>query len=488
MSAKGRYLKSPDLFPISQLKRKMNTIGFAILWVSMAVVLAAFAIGGDGIQNLPLYLVIIATIIGSVSIGICMTLTGDIGIEHGLSFPVYMRAPFGTIGTHIPSVVRGFVASCWFGVNTFFGATGINAILFMMFGIDQWFLCFLLFAAFQLLNTAFGIKAVERFANLAAPIIVIISGWMYITLSNQASDAGRHVWVWVENPATGITAVSAFFVVVMSTMGFWGTLAADMPSLSRFIKAPKFERNWFKRNKGQLIGSLVAMPVVHTFMVIVGAVSYAAVFNSNPVEALLETTSQGLLLGLLMLMIALAQWSTNTSSNVIPAATIFSNVGGPRIPFWVGVMIAGTIGVLVQPWNVFEIMVPALLVVGGILAAIVGILVVDYYVIRKRRVNVTDLYEETGQYHYWKGINVAGLLAWVSGGAVSIFFPSYSFIVGFLVGGFVYYILAKYWWFEVYKQAELENPNDEMYLGLTVGRDWTIESDNDEKQELKEAN
>ncbi|GAK13513.1 NCS1 family transporter [Geomicrobium sp. JCM 19039] len=485
MSSKSSYLKSPDLFPISQLKRKMSTVGFAILWVSMAVVLAAFAIGGDGIQTLPLHLVIIATIIGSLGIGLCMTLTGDIGIEHGLSFPVYMRAPFGTIGTHIPSIFRGFVASCWFGINTFFGATGINAILFMLFGIDQWFICFLIFAALQLFNTAFGIKAVERFANLAAPVIVIISGWMYIALSSQATAAGRDVWAWVEAPAVGVEAVSAFFIVVMATMGFWGTLAADMPSISRFIKAPKYERSWFKRNRGQLIGSLVAMPIVHTFMVIVGAVSYMAVFNSNPVEALMETTTNGILLGVLMLMIALAQWSTNTSSNVIPAATIFSNVGGPKVPFWVGVMIAGAIGVLVQPWNLFDIIVPALLFVGGILAAIVGILVVDYYIIRKRRVNVTDLYEETGQYHYWKGINVAGLLAWIAGGGGSLLFPSYSFIIGLVLGGTVYYVLAKYWWFKRYPQAELENPDDDTYLGLTVGRDWTVQDE--EVETFKEA-
>ncbi|MDQ0207278.1 NCS1 family transporter [Alkalicoccobacillus murimartini] len=484
--SKRSYLKSPDLFPIAGQDRNMSTAGFAILWVSMAVVLAAFAIGGDGIQQLPLHLVILATLVGSIGIGICMTLTGDIGIEHGLSFPVYLRAPFGTLGTHIPSIMRGFVASCWFGVNTFFGATGINAILLMVYGIDQWFLCFLLFAALQLFNTAFGIKAVERFANLAAPIIVIISGWMYLTLSDQAQAAGRDIWGWVENPVTGTAVMGSFAVIAMATMGFWGTLAADMPSLSRFIKAPKYERNWFKRNKGQLIGSLIAMPLVHTFMVVVGAVSYIAVTISNPVDALLETTSNVLLLGVLMLMIALAQWSTNTSSNLIPAATIFSNVGGPRVPHWVGVIVAGLIGVLVQPWNLFGIIVPALLVVGGILASIVGILVADYYFIRKRRVNVTELYEEKGQYHYWKGLNVAGLLSWVIGGGVSLLLPSYSYLVGLVAGGLLYYVSAKYWWFKLYKQAELENPRDELFLGLTVGRDWTI-SETEEEVVAEEA-
>ncbi|WP_245808905.1 NCS1 family transporter [Shouchella patagoniensis] len=477
IKSKVSHLKSPDLFPIGIKKRTMTMTGFSILWVSMAVVLAAFAIGGDAIQQLPLHLVILATIAGAVGIGICMTLTGDIGIEHGLSFPVYLRAPFGTIGTHIPSVVRGLVASCWFGVNTFFGATGINAIMIMLFGLDQWFICFLVFAALQLFNTAFGIKAVERFANFAAPIIVLISGWMYMTLSEQAQLAGRDIWGWVETPALGTAAISAFALVAMATMGFWGTLAADMPSLSRFIQAPAYERNWFKRNKGQLIGSLIAMPIVHTFMVIVGAVSYAAVFISNPVDALLETTSNVFLLGILMMMIALGQWSTNTSSNLIPAATIFSNLGGPRIPFWAGVIFAGSIGVLVQPWNLFEIIVPALLIVGGILASIVGILVVDYYLIRKRRVNVPALYEEDGQYHYWHGFNLAGLLSWIAGGTVSLLFPNYSFLIGFFTGGTIYYVSAKYWWFKMYKQDELENPSDDAYLGMTVGRNWKIDNE-----------
>ncbi len=487
MSKKSSYLKSPDLLPITQGERKIGSLGFFLIWVGIAVVLAAFAIGGSGVQSLSLGWVVLATVIGAVGIGICMTLTGDIGVEHGLSFPVYMRAPFGTIGTHIPSLIRGFVASCWFGINTYFGATAMNGILFVLMGYDNWFVCFLIFAFVQLVNTALGIKAVERFADLAAPIIIIISVWMYTTLSDQALQQGREIWSWVESPATGAAAVTAFAVVIMSNMGFWGTLAADMPSLSRFIKAPKYERNWFKRNKVQIWGNLVALPIVQTFMVVIGAVSYIAVSNYDPVIALQEAAS-GFILGILLLMIVLAQWSTNTSANVIPAATIFSNVGGPKFPFWVGVFVAGLIGVLVQPWNLFNIIIPALLIVGGILSAIVGILVADYYLIRKRRVNVTDLYEEKGQYHYQNGFNMAGMIAWVLGGVCSYFLANYSFIVGFVIGLTVYYVLAKYWWFEKYKQAELVDPSDEKYLGITVGRDWVIQDTDGETEVQHERN
>jgi nucleobase:cation symporter-1, NCS1 family len=475
-NVKKSYLKSPDLLPITESNRKITKLGYSFMWVGMVVVLATFAIGGAGVISLPLPMVILATVIGSLAIGFFITLTGDIGIEHGLSFPVYMRAPFGTIGTHIPSVTRGLAASMWFGINTFFGATAMNGILNILFGFDNWFVCFLIFALLQLINTALGIKAVERFADLAAPVIILISVWMYSSLSDSAAVQGRDIWSWVESPVTGGAAFTAFLVVIFSNMGFWATLAADIPSISRFMKAPKYEKNWFKRNRNAIIGNLVALPITQSFMVMIGAVAYIAVLNYDPVIALQEAAS-GFILGLLLLMIVLAQWSTNIAANIVPAATIFSNVGGPKFPFWAGVITAGIVGTVVQPWNLFDVIIPVLLFVGGILSAIVGILVSDYYFIRKRRVNVPDLYEENGQFKYMNGINLAGFISWILGGVASYFVPNFSFLIGFGVGAACYYVLAKFWWFKKYEQAELVNPSDDQYLGISVGRDWEIKAE-----------
>ncbi|WP_312469519.1 NCS1 family transporter [Neobacillus sp.] len=471
---KTSHLKSPDLLPIKHKDRKITKLGFSFMWVGMVVVLATFAIGGAGVMTISLPWVILATVIGSLAIGFFISLIADIGIEHGLSFPVYMRAPFGTIGTHIPSITRGITASMWFGINTYFGATAMNGILNILFGFDNWFVCFLIFAAVQLINTALGIKSIERFADMAAPIILIISLWMYVSLTDQAASAGRDVWSWVESPVTGGAAFSAFLVVIFSNMGFWATLSADIPSISRFIKAPANEKNWFKRNKGSLIGNMIAMPLTQTFMIIIGAVAYVAVLNYDPVVAL-QKAAGGFILAILLLMIVLAQWSTNTAANVVPAATIFSNVGGPKFPFWAGVITAGIVGTIVQPWTLFDVIIPILLFVGGILSAIVGILFADYYLIRKRRVNVPELYEDNGQYKYMGGVNLAGFIAWIIGAAASYFVPNYGFLVGFIVGAGLYYVLAKSWWFKKYPQAEIDNPSDEKYLGISVGRDWVID-------------
>ncbi|WP_066398827.1 NCS1 family transporter [Neobacillus mesonae] len=473
---KKSHLKTPDLLPIAHKDRKITKLGFSFMWVGMCVLLATFAIGGSGVMTLSLPWVILATVIGSLAIGFFISLIADIGIEHGLSFPVYMRAPFGTIGTHIPSVTRCVAASMWFGINTYFGATAMNGILNILFGFDNWFICYFLFAIVQLVNTALGIKSVERFADMAAPVIIIISLWMYSSLSDKAAAAGRSVWSWAENPVTGGAAFTAFLVVIFSNMGFWATLSADIPSISRFIKAPANEKNWFKRNKASLIGNLIAMPLTQTFMIIIGAVAYIAVLNYDPVIALQESAG-GFILAILLLMIVLAQWSTNTAANVVPAATIFINVGGPRFPFWAGVITAGIVGTVVQPWKLFGVIIPILLFVGGILSSIVGILFADYYLLRKRRVNVPELYEDYGQFKYVGGVNAAGFIAWIIGAAVSYFVPEYGFLVGFLVGGAVYYVLAKYWWFKRFPQAEIEDPSDEKYLGLSVGRDWIIKEE-----------
>lgn len=453
------------------------------MWVGMAILLATFNIGASGVQSIPLIWVVVATLIGTVAIGTFITIIGDIGIEHGLSFPVYMRAPFGTVGTHIPSVIRAVAASFWFGINTFFGATAINAILNTFFaGFDQFLTCYMVFALVQLINTASGIKWVERFADISAPIIVILSLVIYTTLTDEAAAQGLSVWSWVDSPVTGGAAFTAFVVVIFANMGFWATLGTDIPTISRFFKAPKYERNWFKRNKATLIGSVIALPLTETFMIMIGAASVVVAGTSNPVSALTEATS-GWMLALLLLMVVLTQWSTNIAANIVPAAAIFSNAGGPRVTHVIAVFIVGIVGTIIQPWSVFEILTQVLLIIGAILASISGILFVDYYLLRKRRVNVQDLYKNHGQYRFHGGVNVAGFISWIIGGITAYLILEYSFLVGFVVAGASYYVLAKYWYFKQFPQEEIEDPSDEKYLGITVGRDWIIEEDDKNSQE-----
>jgi NCS1 family nucleobase:cation symporter-1 len=440
----------------------------------MAVIIATFMIGGNGIDSMSVWEVAGAIFVANMIIAIIGSLSGDIGIEHGLSFAAYMRAPFGIVGVHLPAVSRGIVAAIWFGIQTYLGALAINALVAKMTGFDSWFFWYVIFAAVQIINTAMGIKAIDRFAVVAAPSIILISFWIFFKMSGMAEAKGIDIWTY-----EGTKNTTTWLLVMVANMGFWSALAVDIPNITRCIKAPKGERNWFKRNWNNFWPHVTALPLVQTFMGIIGAVSILGSGNWNPIEVI-QGTASGWTYVILLLMVVLAQWSTNTAANLIPAALTFVNAGASvRISMTVGIVLAGIVGTIVQPWAILNQLSTYLGYYGAILSAVAGIIICDYYVIRKRRLNVKDLFKEDGQYKYDGGWNLAGLIAWAIGGGLALYFMEYMYLVGFPTGFIAYYLLMKGWYLKKHKQMEVESNYSDEYLGTTVGRDWDIPLDDE---------
>ena len=436
----------------------------------MAVIIATFQIGANGIESMSLWQLAGAILLANVIIAIIGSLSGDIGIEHGLSFAAYMRAPFGTAGVHIPAISRGIIAAIWFGIQTYLGATAINYIVNMLTGFDSWFTWYIVFAAVQIINTAIGIKAVDRFAAIAAPAIIIISIWIFIDMVGLAADNGINVFNYV-----GTTQSTTWFLVMVANMGFWSALAVDIPNITRYVKAPTNERNWFKRNKNNYLPHIIALPLVQTFMGVIGAVSLLAAGLWNPIEVI-QATSTGWVLVILLTMVVLAQWSTNSAANLIPASLTFVNAGAKfNLSYTTGIILAGVIGTLFQPWAILNQLFTFLGYYGAILSAVAGIIICDYYIIRKRRLAVQDLYDPKGQFRFDKGINWAGMIAWIAAGGLAVYFIQYMYLVGFPLGIIFYYLLMKFWYLKKHPQKEVESNYSDAYLGTTVGRDWEVE-------------
>ena len=181
---------------------------------------------------------------------------------------------------------------------------------------------------------------------------------------------------------------------------------------------------------------------------------------------------------ILLLLVILAQWSTNTAANLIPASLTFVNAGvRVKLNFVAGLIVAGIIGTLVQPWAILDNLFTFLGYYGAILSAVAGIIICDYYIIRRRRMNVKELYNPEGQFAYDRGVNLAGMLAWIIGGGLALYFFDYMYIVGFPSGFIAYYLLMKFWYLKRHKQAEVESGYSDEYLGTTVGKDWQINMD-----------
>lgn len=462
-------LISKEILPVKSKERVISGFGFFNIWVGMAVIIATFLIGGNGIDSMTLWEVGTAIFIANLIIAVIGSLSGDIGIEHGLSFAAYMRAPFGTAGVHIPAVSRGIVASIWFGIQTYLGAIAINALVNSITGFDSWFTWYIIFSIVQIINTAMGIKAIDRFAIIAAPSIILISIWIFMKMSGMAADKGIDIATY-----EGTKHTTTWLFVMIANMGFWSALAIDIPNITRYVKAPSKERNWFKRNINNVIPHITALPTVQTFMGIIGAVSILGAGDANPINVI-QGTASGWTYVVLLLMVVLAQWSTNTAANLIPASLTFVNAGAKiRLSYVTGIILAGIVGTIVQPWAILDNLFLYLGYYGAILSAVAGIIICDYYIIRKRRLNVKDLYRIDGQFRFDGGVNWAGVIAWIIGGGLALYFMQYMYVVGFPAGFIAYYILMKAWYLKKHKQAEVESGYSDEYLGTSVGRDWEI--------------
>lgn len=468
---KKNTLISEDILPVTSKKRTLGGLGFANIWIGMAIVISVFSFGASGIDGMNIWGVATATLAANIIIAVVGSLTGDIGVEHGLSFATYLRAPFGLAGVHLPAIARGIVASCWFGINTYIGSTAINYFTLNLFGIDNWFLWFMVFALVQIVNTMLGIKAIDKFASFAAPCIILITCWMFYKVNSIAVI--NHIEILGYKPPH--PTASCWMVTMCANIGMWAALAADIPNMTRSLKAPINERNWFKRNKNNWIPQFATLPLIETFIAVIGAISYLTTGNWNPVEVI-QQTAKGPTLLVLLVMVILAQWSTNTAANLVPPAMCFANAGARwNLPYKVAVLIAGLIGVCVQPWNILNQLYTYLGYFGSFLSALAGIMLCDYYVIRRRRLNVQELYKTDGQYRYHGGVNLVGMISWILGTVAANIGSDYGYLFGVPTGFLVYFVLMKVWYLKRFPQAEVESGYSDEYLGISVGNDWIIE-------------
>ena len=455
-----------SILPTNLSQRPISMLGYVWIWVGIAVMIATYSLGATGIAGgISLTTVIFTIFLANVGIGLFMLLTADIGTEHGLPFAVYLRAPFGIHGTHLPAISRGLVASIWFGIQTYLGALALNGIGSHFLGFDNWFVWYAVFGVIQVVNTAYGIKAIERLAALAAPCIIAISVWMYFTLEGIAQTKGLNIWNF---QATGQMSLLVLFV---ANLGFWSTMAIDIPNITRFVKTEPGTKTFLKRNKSMFAAQLIALPATQAMIAGIGGVSFIATGNWNPIEVI-QAESQGFALIMLLVLVVLAQWSTNTAANLIPSALTLVNLSPRHINYKTGVALAGIIGTLCFPWEILDNLFVFLGYYGAFLSAIGGIMVADYYLIRRRRVNVPDLYSMTGQYRYSGGVNWAGMVAWVVAGGVAAYYSKYAFVIGFPLGLVLYYVLMKTIVLPRNPQQEIDSSYSDLYLATSVGKSW----------------
>ncbi|WP_336865701.1 NCS1 family nucleobase:cation symporter [Peribacillus frigoritolerans] len=457
VNEKGISLKGKDIMPTVNKERNMSAIAYFILWVGIAVQLVTPITAAQLYPALSPLQIIIACILGNLIVAILLTLLGDIGVRYGIPYAVYIRASFGYLGAHIPGIVRAVPAVFWFGFQTWMGAYALDAIMKMLTGYSNLTLLIILFGVVQIINTAMGMEAITKFEWLASPSILIIGIILQVYIMKQ-----HHLTFSEIFSHGGDGGVSMGYAVVVM-MGTYITMALNAPDFTRFLKTKtgSSEPNWWKVNKGSfwahtfgLIGSMLLFTII-------GLTSGVATGTWNPIDAMIQTMGKDnpFLLIVCLAFVILAQWSTNISANLLPPGYIIVNLFPRKISFPMGAIIAGIIGLLIQPWNYAEFVPQILMVITATLAPIVGIMFTDYYLLRKRRLNLDELYKVDGQYKYWKNVNPAAIIAYIPSGLSVLLFPDYGFVTALLISMVLYYTLMKYWICKIYEQPEITDAN-----------------------------
>jgi NCS1 family nucleobase:cation symporter-1 len=467
-------LYNHDLAPTTPAQRTWDWKSFAALWVGMVVCVPTYTIAGSLIsEGMSPWQAIGIVFLGNLIVLIPMLLTGAMGAKYGLPFPVLLRSAFGPRGAQLPALARALVACGWFGIQTWIGGQAIYAALNILtgdalkgtplplLGIDPAAaLCFLAFWGLHLWFIAKGTESIRWLETWAAPFLIVMGllllWWAgqkaggfgeLLSKPDEFGPGGAHEGKMMTAMAGGLTAM----------VGFWATMALNISDFTRFSRS----------QKDQVVGQALGLPLPMALFAFIGvAVTSASVVIYgkaiwDPVELTSKIGGVGVVLALVAL--AVATITTNIAANVVSPAYDFSNLAPSKISFKTGGFITAGIGVLMMPWKLLEsagtYIFTWLVGYSALLGPIAGILVADFFLVRRQQLNVPDLFRRDGEYAGAGGWNPKGLIALVVGiapnlpgflhtvGAVKAVPPifdaifAWAWFVGFLLAGGVYWAL-----------------------------------------------
>ena len=449
-------LYNEDLAPIPRERRTWGMYNYASLWVAMSVCIPTYMLASGLIAGGMNWWQAIATILlGNLIVLIPMLLNAHAGAKYGIPFPVFVRASFGVRGANIPAVLRALVACGWFGIQTWIGGQAIFSMLKILWPAagrmpaGLW-ICFFLFWALNIAVILRGIDTIKFLEGIGAPFMLGIGLLLLWWITRKAGGFGP-VLSAPGKFRTTAEFVSFFIPSLTAMVGFWATVALNIPDFTRYAKSQRAQ------SMGQALGLPAAM-TVYSFIGVAVTSASVVLFGEaiwDPVQ-LLGRFNQPLVALVALVALLVATLNTNVAANVVSPSNDFSNLNPRRISFRTGGLITGVVGVLMMPWKLlsdFSAYIFGWLVgYSGLLGPIAGVMIADYFLVRRARLKVDDLYRRNGIYEYDNGVNWRAVAALVAGIAVALlglvvpplrFLYDYAWFIGFGVAGAVYVFLMQ---------------------------------------------
>jgi NCS1 family nucleobase:cation symporter-1 len=465
-----------DLAVVPENQRTWGTWNYAALWISMSLCIPTYMYASSLIAGgMNWWQAILTVFVGNSVVLLPMVLNGYAGARYGIPFPIFARSSFGIRGANIPALLRAFVGCGWFGIQTWIGGQSLYQLVHVWYppvaDIPRVFPVWIgletgpaiTFLAFWLLNmfiVHLGIESIRKLLLFKAVFLPLAA----LALLAWAIVAARGLGPILDQPSKFHTAAefwNFFFPALTAMVGFWATLSLNIPDFTRYAKS----------QRSQIVGQMIGLPPSMTACAFVGVVvtsATAIVYGQeiwNPVDLAGEFHSP-IMVSAVMLAVVVATLATNIAANIVSPANDFSHLWPSRIDFKLGGYITGVIGILIFPWKLMSdptgYIFTWLIAYSSLLGPIGGIMIADYFVLRRLCLVVDELYSSLGRYWYFRGFNLNAVVALLCGILPNVpgFLTTvkvlrvdtipplvnelyhYAWFVGFAIAGAVYLLLT----------------------------------------------
>ena len=457
-------LYNHDLAPVPVSGRTWTTYNYAALWISMAHCIPTYMLAAGLMSTgMSWWQALVTILLGNTIVLIPILLNSHPGTKYGIPFPVFARAAYGTLGSNLPALMRALVACGWFGIQAWIGGEALQTLFaslvpgwatllgsgFMGHTTTEW-ISFLLFWGLNIWIIYKGMDVLRIVENWAAPFVLVMTGALVVWAVREAHGLGP-LLAQPGKFATFGEFLPVFIPSLTAMIGYWATLSLNMPDFTRFGRS----------QREQMVGQVVALPTTMSVFAAMGVLITSAtviIFGEaiwDPVKLVGRFTSPWVV-AISMFTVVVATVSVNIAANVVSPANDFANAFPRFITFKTGGLITGIVGILMQPWRLLAdasgYIFSWLLGYSGGLGSIAGVLIADYWIVRRSRLQLEDLYLTDGAYRYRRGWNPAAVVATVVGCGLAwggLVIPAlkplydYAWFVGFAASFLVYVLLER---------------------------------------------
>lgn len=417
----NQHSRRESLNPVPNSARIFGLPTYITLWISSMVVIQIFMVGQSFLPpagQLNIFQAGVVTVIAALFTGLFFVLNSKPGMVYGIPFIVQARTAFGHHGARIASLIRVLPAIFWYGIGSWIGASAMDFITTTIWGWGNIWLYFILFQVLQTLIAYFGIQSIKWFDSILS--VVILGFLIYIVVQLFNVGGGNMLSSWETEGTWGLP----FFAAITASVGVLITATINNGDLSRYLKN-ETKNNW--------IGHLVGVVPMFVLMLAIGVLSAAATGIWDPVQALVSVIPNPAIAVAMMIFIVVAQFTSNLTINIEPPAIVLMEFF--NLKWSTSVIIVGVLSIVTFPWLLISSTAFNTFIAfySAFLGPLLGILLADFYLVRKQKLNVEELYNSKVKY------NILGLGALAIGGIVGIIFLEISWMVGLPVG------LVTYW-------------------------------------------